>query len=567
MFSTVSHCKIRRTSVHSEIKSTLKKNSVGSQCTYGILIGSRAARHYLPNFRGIRQDQHADWNILCSATFFLAWWDEHDECLKNMTMITSKSKDGSKLDLYINCIMREESNYNFLIPQSLLTYSAYVLDNSTGWIVKQSSWAKLIRKGNCLATASAKLLLILKKYLLYYTHQQWRQIANDYRELLTIAEPLTEEDRVLCDLMVQHNEKIYERQQTNDGQPTNMDREEFFQQKKSQRIELLYEMAMAKSCADDILVGFENICTQGPIWLADYLIDHWIFVQNEKFKQKFSPLYPCIELNVEHPCLFPQLPNNVTQRILHNISEIADFYAMQFVCKQWYALLHDEAFWKDLYISRYGTFTAITSWKMLYGMRMLRPFTDETNQLEELVNSSRDLRLTTGNDVLQLWEDLTHQVRRVDPIIVSRVDYILSNAFYYQMEETPNQFSVKLIVEGLKGGCSPSKLHIAVYMNEYCTSHFKDRIQDLFIEFQFREEPKYSLKFPGSNLLGFDLDCLGYISTESILFTASPSCVFPEFPLGLLVCLFIRMSHPSHRTKFITYLKSLESHCLENLAD
>ena len=565
MLSSISHGKIRHTSLQSQIKSILKKNAIGSNCTHGILIGSRGARHHLPNFRGMRRDQHADWNILSSATFFLAWWDEHSELLKTITMAMPKSKDGNKLDLYVDCAMQDESNYSFIIPQSSLSYSAYLLDHSADWIVKQSSWEKLIRKGNGLATASTKLLLILKKSLLYYTHPQWRKTANDYRELLTVTEPLEEDDGILCDLVLQYNERIYGRRQIEES--VNLDREEFFQQKKSRRIELVYQIAMSKSNFDDVLTGLEYLCTQSPLWLVDYVTEYWIYIQNEKFKQKFSPLYPSIELNVDHHSLFPQLSNNITQRIFYHITEIADFYAMQFVCKRWYALLHGESFWKDLYVSQYGTLTAVTNWKMLYFIRMLQPCTDESSQSKELVESSLNLRRITGNDVLQLWEDLTHQTQRMDPTVLSRMDYILSNAFYYQMDESANHFSVKLIVDGLKVGCSPSKLHLSVQRSEHRTSHFMDPIEELLIEFQSKEQSKYSLKFLGPNLLGFDLDCLGYIATESILFTATPSCIFPDFPLGLLICLFIMMIHPIHRTHFIQYLKSLESHCLKNLID
>jgi hypothetical protein len=35
------------------------------------------------------------------------------------------------------------------------------------------------------------------------------------------------------------------------------------------------------SIAGDILIG----CTQGLLWLADYVIDYWISIQNEKFQE------------------------------------------------------------------------------------------------------------------------------------------------------------------------------------------------------------------------------------------------------------------------------------------
>jgi hypothetical protein len=178
------------------------------------------------------------------------------------------------------------------------------------------------------------------------------------------------------------------------------------------------------------------------------------------------------------------------------------------------------------------------------------------SSFEELVDASINLRQSTGNDVLKLWEDLTHQEQRVDPTILSRIDYILSNAFYYEMDE----YSVKLIIDG----CSISKIHLTVHVGQYKTLHFTDHTEDLLVECQFNDKSAYSSKFLGPNLLGFDLDCLGYIPAESVLHT---STLRFGFPMGLLICLFITMVHPNHRVSFINYLKTLESRCLKNLSE
>jgi hypothetical protein len=577
MLTSSSHCKIRRKSVQSEIKSILKKNSVVIQSTHGILIGSRAARHYLPNFREIRYEKNADWNILSSSEFFLAWWHEQDERVKTIDLIILKSEDGSKLDFYIYCIMQDGSKYNFIIPRSSLTYTAYLLENSENWIIKQFSWTKLIRKGNCIVNASEKLLLILKKYMLYYTHQ-WMKTAKDYRQLLTITNPLTDDDSELCDLIVHYNEKIYGKRPLDtdqfdttpyDGRKNiSINRNEFFQQKKSQRIEFVYQIAMSMSTTSDIMIGFEHLCTQSPLWLADYVIDNWISIQNEKFKQKFQLFHPCMKFESDnHHCLFPQLPKNVTQRILHNITDVVDFYSIQFVCKQWYAILHEESFWRDLYISRYGIYSTSTCWKMLYLMRIEGKLINENSKFDELINASIDLRQLTGNDVFKLWEDLTHQEQHVDSVILSRIQYILFNAFYYQIDETSNEYSVKLIINGLEDVYSLSKIHLIVHVGEYKTSHFTDYMEELLIECKSNDKIRYSLNFRGPNLVGFDFDYLGYISSESTLLTSTLSHVFQAFPIGLLICLFIMMTHPIHRIKFIKYLKSLENRCMENLSD
>jgi hypothetical protein len=569
MLVSSSHYKIHRASIQSEINSILKKNSVIIQSTHGILIGSRAARYYLPNFRGIRYDKNANWDILSSSEFFLAWCQEQDERIKTIDMIIPKSKDGSKLDLYIYCIMQDDSKYNFIIPRSSLTYTAYLLENSENWIEKKFPWTKLIRKGNCIMNASVKLLLILKKYMLYYPHQ-WMKNAKDYRQLLTIADLLTDEDRVLCDLFVHYNEKIYGKRpfdtdQFNttsyDGEKNiNINQNEFFQLKKSQRIAFVYQTAMSISPAGHILIGLQYLCTQSPLWLADYVIDNWISIQNEKFQL----FHPSIKSEIDNHCLFPQLSKNITHWILHNITDIVDFYSIQFLCKRWYTIFHEESFWRDLYISRYGISSTISNWKMLYLMRLERQSIDENS---ELINASIDLREFKGNDVFKLWEDLTHQEQQTDSKILSRIDYILSNAFYYEMDETSDQYSVKLIVNGFEDACSLLKIHLMVHVSEYRTSHFTDHIEELLIECKSNDKTIYSLKFVGPNLVGFDLEYLGYISNESTLLSSASSLAFPTFPMGLLICLFIMMTHPTHRIKFIKYLKSLESRCVENLSD
>jgi hypothetical protein len=43
------------------------------------------------------------------------------------------------------------------------------------------------------------------------THINGKRTANDYRRLLTIADPLTNGDKELCDLFIQNNEKVHGR--------------------------------------------------------------------------------------------------------------------------------------------------------------------------------------------------------------------------------------------------------------------------------------------------------------------------------------------------------------------
>jgi len=41
----------------------------------------------------------------------------------------------------------------------------------------------------------------------------------------------------------------------------------------------------------------------------------------------------------------------------------------------------------------------------------------------------------TTNDILQLWEDLTYENQSVELVLFSRINYVLANSFYYQIEK------------------------------------------------------------------------------------------------------------------------------------
>jgi hypothetical protein len=172
---------------------------------------------------------------------------------------------------------------------------------------------------------------------------------------------------------------------------------------------------MSLSIADDILIGLEYICTKGPLWLVDYVINHWMDIHQEKFKQKYELPHPCIEFQIENYRLFPELPEIAIQRILQFINDINDFHSMQFVCKQWYTVLHEEIFWRDLYISRYGSYSGnmenINSWKILYFIKLEGNIEEKNDIHQKLVDATIQLRNYSANDILQLWEDLTLEIR------------------------------------------------------------------------------------------------------------------------------------------------------------
>jgi hypothetical protein len=204
---------------------------------------------------------------------------------------------------------------------------------------------------------------------------------------------------------------------------------------------------------------------------------------------------------------------------------------------------------------------------MLYLVRLEGQLLNANSKFEELVNANIDLRQYTANDVLKLWEDLTHQEQQVDYMVLSKIDYILSNAFYYQMDETSDQYSVKLLIDGFEDVGVLSKIHLILHLGEYRTSYFTDHMEQLLVECKSNNKIRYSSKFIGTNLVGFDLGCSGYLSAASILYASASSTIFPQFPEGLLICLYAMMTHPAHRIQFIEYLKSLESQCSKNCSD
>ncbi|CAF0750609.1 unnamed protein product [Didymodactylos carnosus] len=336
MLSSSTRCEVRRTSVYSEIISIIEQ-ALPSIPSHSILIGSRAARRHLPNFRGESRDEmNADWDIICSSQFLLQWFTLNDTKIETIDLIIPTS-DGDPLDLYVCCKLTGEVKYDFATPRSSTSYTAYLLHNLDSWI-HRSFWRD--QESSRPKNASPKLLLILKKYMLHYSHQ-WVKTAKDYRQLLRITDPLTDEDKVLCDFFIRNNEKLHGQRPSDtdkftitpyDGQTgITINREKFFQDEEAERLSCLYQAAVTVSIGNDILVGLEHICTRGPPWLADYAIDHLVDIQNEKFKHKSHALLPCIEFTVDNHRLFEQIPELAMQTILVNIADTLDFYSMQLV--------------------------------------------------------------------------------------------------------------------------------------------------------------------------------------------------------------------------------------------
>ncbi len=51
----------------------LEQNSLTTEFSAAILIGSRTPSHSLSNFRGVLEHENADWDIICSSQFPLNW--------------------------------------------------------------------------------------------------------------------------------------------------------------------------------------------------------------------------------------------------------------------------------------------------------------------------------------------------------------------------------------------------------------------------------------------------------------------------------------------------------------
>ncbi|CAF1490556.1 unnamed protein product [Adineta steineri] len=120
-------------------------------------------------------------------------------------MIIPISNNDKQLDIYVYCTLHNNAKYDFTVPQPSESYTAYILEN---YIDKNNSGYEFRKKDFSLRNASANLLLILKKYMLYYSHQ-WEKTAKDYYQLLAVATPLTDQDKILCDLFIRYNEKIH----------------------------------------------------------------------------------------------------------------------------------------------------------------------------------------------------------------------------------------------------------------------------------------------------------------------------------------------------------------------
>ena len=571
---------IHRISDRSEIISLLKQNSVVSDVPESILIGSRAAREFLPNIRD--KEAFLDFDIICSSKHLLRYLSIVEYEIDTIEMIIP-SFNEEQLDYYVTFMLRNGEKFDFAVPRSMTSYTAFLLKNIKTWTY--TKFRRYEPYNYFYRYASAKLLLILKKYLLYYPYR-WQKTANDYRQLLTITSPLTSKDKELGDLFIRYNEKLhgprpidadeFTVQSQNDEEKLVIKRNEFLQFEKEEQVACIYQAAKQLSIGGDILIGLEHICTKSPPWLSDFVIEYFMNIKNEKFNSVFEKLPSSnIECEISNYRLFEDLSDLIQEKILLYITDPLDFYSMKLVCKRWYTIMHQPSFWQNLYTTRYGHAlpNGIVNWKLAYLMKLIYREVTDTNKFNRLVDATFNLARITANDVVHLWEDLTHKNQSVDPDILLQIDYILSHSYYYHLKEDkhypPFTYSAQLILVGFEHPKSQTKISVHLSDMDDSSSYVTDNQIDLTVQFDEDTSDNQIISFDGPTLFGLSPGGWGFSYTrknEGYL-KNTPSSVFPRFPEGLLHCLFSIMVHPNHRAQFISYLENIESSCLGRLSD
>ena len=571
---------IHRISDRSEIISLLKQNSVVSDVPESILIGSRAAREFLPNIRD--KEAFLDFDIICSSKHLLRYLSIVEYEIDTIEMIIP-SFNEEQLDYYVTFTLQNGEKFDFAVPRSITSYTTFLLKNIKTWTYTKFRCYKL--NGCPYRYASAKLLIILKKYLLYYPYR-WQKTANDYRQLLTITSPLTSKDKELGDLFIRYNEKLhgprpidadeFTVQSQNDEEKLVIKRNEFLQFEKEEQVACIYQAAKQLSIGGDILIGLEHICTKSPPWLSDFVIEYFMNIKNEKFNSVFEKLPSSnIECEISNYRLFEDLSDLIQEKILLYITDPLDFYSMKLVCKRWYTIMHQPSFWQNLYTTRYGHAlpNGIVNWKLAYLMKLIYREVTDTNKFNRLVDATFNLARITANDVVHLWEDLTHKNQSVDPDILLQIDYILSHSYYYHLKEDkhypPFTYSAQLILVGFEHPKSQTKISVYLSDMDDSSSYVTDNQIDLTVQFDEDTSDNQIISFDGPTLFGLSPGGWGFSYTrknEGCL-KNTPSSVFPRFPEGLLHCLFSIMVHPNHRAQFISYLENIESSCLGRLSD
>jgi len=103
----------------------IKKTSNVTESTKCILIGSQAALKFLPHFRE-KEKVSLEYDMICSSTVLLQILENIDSSneIDTIEMIIP-TFNGEQLDLYINYVWKTGEKYDFVIPQSTTSYTAY----------------------------------------------------------------------------------------------------------------------------------------------------------------------------------------------------------------------------------------------------------------------------------------------------------------------------------------------------------------------------------------------------------------------------------------------------------
>lgn len=547
----------------SEIISILKKkSSVVSKSSESILIGSQAALKFFRDFRG-RETLSLDYDIICSPAHLTKWLEKRKSSINTIEMMIPTFNE-EQLDLYVGCTLKDDAKYDFVVASLSTSYTVYLLNNIQTWTYPMDSFYGVTDDPT--RYASKKLLLILKKYMLYYSHQ-WQKTAKDYRRLLTNTDPLTDQDKNLCNLFIQYNEKLHGQRHPDANQYVIksyknkenivIKRDEFLSQNRDEQIACVYRAAKELSIGGDLLIGWEHISTKSPPWLVGFVIDNWIDVQNEKFKDT-TRLRPSlsIQCDINNYRVFEELPEFITQKILLNISDPLDFDSMKLVCKRWYTIFNQELFWRDLYALRCGRSSEDKiNWKSAYLMKVIYRHISDKARFDQLVDATLHLRRITANDVLRLWEDLTNQSQSLNSDLLSEVDYILSNSYYYDLSAESNDYSAKLVLIGFDHPRSQSNISVNFNIFAYQLSSCSDYQERVAVEFDDDSEEHRCVSFMCSAMGGYR----NYSHDSFFKRNAGVTKVFryicSRFSTDLINCLFTMMIHPVRRAAFISHLK------------
>lgn len=550
----------------SEIISILKRNSsVVHKSSDSILIGSQAAQKHFRNFRD-RETVSLDYDIICSSTQLIKWLKKIKSSITTIFMMIP-TFNGEQLDLYVGCTLKIRVKYDFIVASLSTSYTVYLLNNIQTWTEPMNSYSS--ETDDCTRYASKKLLLILKKYMLYYSHQ-WQKTAKDYRRQLTETDPLTDQDKELCDLFIQYNDKLHGSRhpdtnqyviKSNKTQETIViERDEFLSENKNEQIACSYQAAKALAIGGDLSIGWEYICIKSPPWLADFVIDNWIDVQNEKFNDTLRlRSSSSLQCNIDNYRLFEELPELVTQKILLNFTDPHDFNSMKLVCKRWYTIFNQESFWQNLYALRYGySSQEKMNWKSMYLTKMIYHHIRDRTCFDQLVDATIHLRRITANDVLRLWEDLTNQTQSLKLDLLVEIDYILSNSYYYDLSSESKDYLAKLVLIGFDHPQSQSNISINFSIYAYQLSSCSNYQEQVSVEFDDddSEEHRYVL-FMCYAVGGYtNFGHSSFLERKQRATTTVFRPICSRFPEDLVNCLFTMMIHPIRRAEFISHLRN-----------